>query len=157
MTTFSPDMAPADPFDLGRFISAQEGTYKNVVQELMSGQKLTHWMWFIFPQLNGLGTSATARHYAIKNLEEARKYLAHPVLGARLLECTKAVNGLQGRTALQIFNSPDNLKFCSSMTLFEQVAGPNSVFSFSLEKYYSGRRDTRTLALLQEACRGENN
>ena len=141
--------ATTDLFDLGRFLSAQDGTYNDVVQELKSGQKLTHWMWYVFPQFNGLGTSATARHYAIKSLEEARQYLEHPILGMRLLECTKTVNRLQGRTVLQIFGTPDNMKFCSSMTLFELVAGLKSEFSFALDKYCSGHRDTATLKLLQ--------
>jgi uncharacterized protein (DUF1810 family) len=142
-------MAIDDPFDPARFLSAQDGKYDEVVRELRSGQKVTHWMWYIFPQLSGLGSSATARHYAIQSLEQARSYLGHPVLGTRLLECTRIVNGLQGRTALQIFGSPDHLKFCSSMTLFELVAGSQSVFSFALDKYCSGRRDGATLKLLQ--------
>lgn len=90
-----------DPFDLGRFLSVQDGTYNGIFQELRSGKKLTHWMWYVFPQFNGLGTSATAKHYAIKSLDEARLYLDHPLLGGRLVECTKAVNQLRGRTALQ--------------------------------------------------------
>ncbi|CAH1087054.1 DUF1810 domain-containing protein [Candidatus Nitrotoga sp. 1052] len=141
--------ATTDPFDLGRFLSAQDGTYYDVVQELRSGQKLTHWMWYVFPLFNGLGTSATARHYSIKSLEEARQYLEHPILGVRLLECIKTVNRLQGRTVLQIFGTPDNMKFCSSMTLFELVAGSKSEFSFALDKYCSGYRDTATLKFLQ--------
>lgn len=140
-----------DPFDLGRFLSAQDGTYYDVGKELRSGQgqKQMHWMWYVFPQFNGLGTSATAGHYAIKSLEEARQYLEHPILGVRLLECTKIVNTLRGRTVLQIFGMPDNMKFCSSMTLFELVGGSKSEFSLALDKYCSGHRDTTTLKLLQ--------
>lgn len=137
-----------DPFDLGRFLSAQEGIYANVIKELKSGRKLTHWMWYVFPQLSGLGTSSTARQYAIRSLEEARCYLQHSVLGARLLECTRIINGLQGRTALQIFGVPDNMKFCSSMTLFELVATKDAEFSLALGKYFSGQRDSATLKLL---------
>jgi uncharacterized protein (DUF1810 family) len=142
-------MSATDPFDLGRFLSAQDGVYENAVRELRSGQKRSHWMWYVFPQIDGLGTSVTARRYAIKSLEEARRYLEHPILGARLLECTESVNRLEGRTALRIFGSPDDRKFCSSMTLFEAAAGPDSEFSLALDKYCSGRRDPATLKLLQ--------
>lgn len=138
-----------DPFDLARFLSAQEGSYADAVRELSSGRKRSHWMWYVFPQLDGLGASATARRYAIKSLAEARAYLEHPLLGARLRECATRVTGLQGRTALQIFGAPDHLKFCSSMTLFELVAGPDSEFSFALDKYCAGRRDPATLELLR--------
>lgn len=149
VTSSALDDTTTDPFDLGRFLSAQDGTYDDVVWELKSGQKLTHWMWYVFPQLSGLGTSSTARHFAIKSLEEARKYLEHPILGVRILECTKTVNRLQGRTTLQIFGAMDNMKFCSSMTLFELVAGSKSEFSFAIDKYCSGRRDTATQKLLK--------
>ncbi len=149
MTTYTLDMATDDPFDLGRFVSAQSGTYDEIVCELKSGQKVTHWMWYVFPQLSGLGSSATARHYAIGSLDEGRSYLEHPVLGARLLECTRIVNGLQGRTVLQIFGRPDNMKFCSSMTLFELIAAKNSEFSLALDNYCFGRRDAATLKLLK--------
>jgi len=137
----------ADPFELSRFLEAQQGIYEDALRELRSGRKRSHWMWFVFPQIDGLGASATTRHYAIKGLAEARSYLAHPVLGARILECTRAVNALQGRTAFEIFGTPDVLKFCSSMTLFELAAGPDSEFSRALDKYYSGRRDAATLEL----------
>ena len=140
-------VAAPDPFDLERFLPAQKDIYMDAIQGLRSGHKRTHWMWFIFPQLDGLGTSATARCYAINSLEEARAYLAHPILGARLMECTTTVNRLQGRTALQIFGAPDHMKFCSSMTLFER-AGSHTEFTFALEKYCNGR-DPVTLKLLQ--------
>lgn len=140
--------AAVDPFDPERFLSAQKDTYLDAIQELRSGQKRTHWMWFIFPQLDGLGTSATARHYGIKNLDEARSYLDHPILGARLVECTTTVNRLQGRTTLQIFGTPDHMKFCSSMTLFE-LAGSRTEFTFALDKYCNGR-DPVTLEVLQD-------
>lgn len=146
--TPGPASLQPDRFALGRFVAAQDGIYQDVLEELRAGRKRSHWMWFVFPQIDGLGTSATARRYAIKSRAEAREYLAHPVLGARLLECTRAVNGLQGRTAQQIFGSPDDRKFCSSMTLFELVAGADSEFSLALEKYHAGRRDPATLELL---------
>src|SRR5512134_731959 len=117
-----------DPYDLNRFISAQEGIYDRVLAELRGGQKRTHWMWYIFPQIDGLGHSPTTRHYAIKSLEEARRYLSHPVLGARLVECAESVLAVQGRSASDIFGYPDDMKLQSSMTLFARVAGPRSVF-----------------------------
>jgi uncharacterized protein (DUF1810 family) len=138
---------PHDPFDLSRFLQAQERVYADALRELREGQKRSHWMWFIFPQIDGLGVSSTARHYAIKSVGEARAYLAHPVLGARLLECTRAVNALEGRSLSRIFGTPDDLKFRSSMTLFEIVAGPGSEFSGALEKYCGGHRDEATLRL----------
>ena len=134
-----------DPYDLKRFICAQEGVYDRALAELRGGQKRSHWMWYIFPQIEGLGHSPTTRHYSIKSLEEARQYLAHPVLGARLVECTEAVLVVSGQTATDIFGHPDDWKLQSSMTLFEHVAGPHSVFERLLEKYYQGKRDARTL------------
>jgi uncharacterized protein (DUF1810 family) len=134
--------------DPGRFLLAQEGVYRQVLHELSQGRKRSHWMWYVFPQLDGLGHSAMACHYAIRSFDAAKLYLHHPVLGERLLECTRLVNGLQGRTLREIFGPPDDLKFCSSMTLFEQVAGPESVFSAALDKYCDGRRDGATLARL---------
>lgn len=143
--------ATPDIFNLERFLSAQKDSYAGAIQELRSGQKRSHWMWYIFPQLYGLGSSATARHYAIKSLEEARAYLTHPTLGARLVECSAIVNRLQGRSALQIFGTPDHMKFCSCMTLFELAADGSQVeFTLALEKYCSGR-DQLTLKLLQTA------
>ena len=138
-------------FDLDRFVRAQEPIMSQVQNELRQGRKVTHWMWFVFPQIDGLGSSETARRYAITSLDEARAYLQHPVLGARLLECTQSVAALQGRTAHQIFGFPDDRKFCSSMTLFELIAGADSAFSTALDKYYAGRRDPATLKLLQSA------
>jgi uncharacterized protein (DUF1810 family) len=136
----------SDPHDLGRFIQAQAGVYDTALAELRSGRKRSHWMWFVFPQIEGLGSSTTARRYAIRSLEEARAYLAHPLLGPRLLECTQAVNALQGLSAHRIFGSPDDLKFASSMTLFECVAAPVSPFSLAVDQVCGGRRDARTLA-----------
>jgi uncharacterized protein (DUF1810 family) len=137
-----------DPFDLARFTSAQATVYDRALAEVRSGRKRSHWMWFIFPQIDGLGFSSTAKHYAIKSAEEARQYLMHPVLGARLRECTEAVLAVSGRTASQIFGSPDDLKLRSCMTLFESVADANPVFGAVLDKYYGGERDARTLEIL---------
>ena len=137
-----------DPFNLARFVSAQEGVYKRALAEIRAGDKRTHWMWFIFPQIDGLGFSSTAKLYAIKSPEEARQYLAHPVLGPRLRECAEAVLAVEGRSAFDIFGSPDDLKLKSSMTLFETLAGQDAVFGQVLDKYYDGERDTRTLEIL---------
>jgi uncharacterized protein (DUF1810 family) len=138
-----------DPYDLNRFLSAQEGVYERALKELKAGEKRTHWMWFIFPQIEGLGHSPTAKRYSIKSLEEAREYLNHPVLGKRLLECTEAVVALRSGSLSEILGYPDDLKFKSSMTLFEKIAGPGSLFSAALEKYCHGERDGATLSLLE--------
>ncbi len=140
--------ASDDPYDLKRFITAQEGVYDRALVELREGLKRSHWMWFIFPQIEGLGFSSTSRHYSIKSLEEARQYLAHPVLGVRLLACAEAVLAVQGRSASEIFGYPDDMKLQSSMTLFELVSGTGSVFARVLDKYYQGKRDTRTLQIV---------
>ncbi|OBJ09539.1 DUF1810 domain-containing protein [Mycobacterium sp. 1465703.0] len=137
-----------DPFDLKRFVDAQAPVYGNVVGELRDGRKRSHWMWFVFPQLRGLGGSPTAVHYGISSLDEARAYLDHGVLGPRLRECTRLVNEVQGRSAGQIFGSPDDLKLCSSMTLFARAAEDNQDFIAVLEKYYDGRQDRLTLQRL---------
>ena len=134
--------------NLDRFTKAQERVYSDVLSELKDGRKRTHWMWFIFPQIDGLGFSSTAKLYAIKSLEEARQYLVHPVLGARLLECSEIVLGVEDRSVGEIFGSPDNLKLHSSMTLFSCVAEVGSVFDAVLDEYFQGRRDSRTLELL---------
>src|SRR3954451_18865691 len=110
-----------DSFSLARFIEAQESVYPAVLGELREGRKRTHWMWFVFPQIQGLGRSSTAQNYAISSIDEARAYLQHPVLGARLRECTQLVNAIEDRTVLEIFGSPDDLKFHSSMTLFAEA------------------------------------
>lgn len=138
--------------DLERFLHAQADIYPEVLGELRAGRKRTHWMWFIFPQLDGLGRSATARRYAIRDLDEARAYLAHPVLGARLLACTRLVNALPGQDAGTVFGPPDDLKFISSMTLFARAAGPASAFAAALAKFHGGRPDAATLARLDAAA-----
>ena len=140
----------ADSFDLERFTRAQAEIYPQVLAELGDGQKRTHWMWFIFPQIAGLGHSTTAQYYAIRGLAEARQYLDHPVLGPRLDECAEAVLAIQGRSALEIFGSPDNLKLRSCMTLFACITEPGSVFMRVLDQYFSGERDLRTLQLLEQ-------
>jgi uncharacterized protein (DUF1810 family) len=139
-----------DPFDLNRFTMAQERIYSAVLSELKSGRKRTHWMWFIFPQIDGLGHSSTAKHYAIKSIEEARAYINHPVLGTRLMECAEAVLAVEGRSVSEIFGYPDDMKLKSSMTLFASVTkDPHSVFLRVLDKYFQGKQDDRTLQLLE--------
>ena len=139
-----------DLFQLQRFVEAQGKIYSQVLLELRNGRKSSHWMWFIFPQLAGLGFSTTAKYYAIRSLDEAKAYLRHDILGRNLLECTQTVVTIQGRTAHDIFGSPDDLKLKSCMTLFEFVDGPDSIFSKVLDKFYSGERDDKTLRLLQK-------
>ena len=142
------DPAASQP-DLTRFIDAQNPVYDDVVAELRSGRKRTHWMWFIFPQLAGLGHSPTARHFAIHDLAEAGRYLTHPVLGARLVECAGILLQLEGRTAHDIFGSPDDIKLRSSMTLFATADAASRAFAEVLQKYFGAERDTRTLELLR--------
>ncbi len=141
-------MPNPDPYDLGRFLRAQEKVYDHVLAELRNGVKITHWMWFIFPQMEGLGYSPTSRYYSIKSGEEARQYLNHPVLGTRLRDCAEAVLAIHGRTAYEIFDSPDDMKLRSSMTLFACFAEPGSVFVCVLNKYFGGVQDRQTLHLL---------
>jgi len=142
-----------DPYDLARYVEAQAHCYARVLEELAAGEKASHWMWFIFPQLRGLGMSSTARRFGISGLEEARAYLAHPLLGGRLRECTRLVLAIEGRSANEIFGSPDDLKLRSCLTLFAQAAAPSPapetrVFGEALAKYYGGDPDPRTLELL---------
>jgi uncharacterized protein (DUF1810 family) len=147
-----------DPFNLERFISAQATAYQAARQELQRGRKQTHWMWFIFPQIEGLGQSPTSKLYSIKSQQEARQYLSHRLLGARLVECANILLELEGRSAHAIFGSPDDLKLKSSMTLFAQLEGQDSVFAKVLDMYFQGERDTRTVALLhQQGSRKEDN
>jgi uncharacterized protein (DUF1810 family) len=139
-----------EAFDLERFVTAQEPIFNTALEELRAGRKRSHWMWFIFPQLRGLGSSPTAQFYGIGSLEEARAYLAHPVLGPRLVVCTEVVLAVKGRDLHAIFGSPDDMKFCSSMTLFARDSGDaDSVFCRGLDLYCDGRMDERTLALLK--------
>ena len=135
--------------DLKRFVSAQDGVFAGVVDELRRGRKTGHWIWFIFPQVAGLGTSPTSQHYAIASLEEARAYLAHPVLGARLRECAGIVLATDGRTATEIFGALDAMKVRSSMTLFHRAAPDEPVFSQVLDRFYDGIPDQATDARLE--------
>ncbi|HEY2927722.1 DUF1810 domain-containing protein [Piscinibacter sp.] len=137
-----------DPHDLQRFVDAQDPVYARVKEELARGAKASHWMWFVFPQLKGLGRSAIAQHYGIASREEAQAYWRHPLLGPRLKECTELVLGVAGKTALQVFGSPDDLKFCSSMTLFERAVPAEPAFGRAIEKYFGGARDARTIGLM---------
>ncbi len=142
-------MAVEDPFDLQRFVVAQEPVFATALAELRAGRKRTHWMWFVFPQLRGLGHSAMAAFYGIASLDEARAYLAHPLLGPRLGECTGAVLGLATGALHDIFGSPDDLKFRSSMSLFALAAGEGaSLFRQALDRWCGGRPDPQTLRLL---------
>ena len=137
-----------DPHNLQRFVEAQDPVIEDVKSELRSGRKRTHWIWFVFPQMEGLGSSKMSRRFAISSREEAKAYLDHPVLGPRLLECTGIVNAVEGRSANDIFGSPDDLKFRSSMTLFDAVADDPTPFRMALEKYYGNEPDQKTLELL---------
>ena len=137
-----------DPHQLLRFVEAQDGVIDQVRRELQAGRKRTHWMWFVFPQIQGLGHSPTAEQFAITSLEEAEAYLAHPVLGARLRECTQLVNHVEGRSISQIFGYPDDMKFRSSMTLFAHATADNKVFQDALRKYFDGKEDPATVERL---------
>ncbi len=137
-----------DPFDLQRFVDAQSRVYDTVVGELRGGRKRTHWMWFVFPQLRGLGSSPTAVRFAISSIDEARAYLDHELLGARLRECAGLVARIEGRSAEEIFGWPDDMKLRSSMTLFARAADDNAEFVAVLEKFYGGEEDPATLARL---------
>ena len=138
----------ADPHDLARFLAAQEADHAQALAELRAGRKRTHWIWYVLPQLRGLGASGMSVRYGIGSLAEARAYLAHPVLGARLRECVAALNAHEGRSAEDILGAIDALKFRSSATLFAQAAGPDSVFQQALDRYFRGQPDPATLSLL---------
>jgi uncharacterized protein (DUF1810 family) len=146
--------AGADPFDLRRFVDAQDRVYDTVLAELRNGAKRSHWIWFVFPQLRGLGRSPTATRFGIASLDEARAYLAHPVLGPRLRECTRLVAAIDGSSADEIFGWPDNLKVRSSMTLFARATDePDQQGDFRavLDKFYNGEEDDATVTLLNTA------
>jgi len=138
-----------DRFELSRFVQAQQSIYVQAVAELRAGHKRSHWMWFIFPQMAGLGHSAMARRYAISSIGEAKAYLHHPVLGARLRECSALVLAAADRSAHEIFGSPDDMKFRSCMTLFRRAHPAEPIFAQCLEKYFMGEADPRTLHLLE--------
>jgi uncharacterized protein (DUF1810 family) len=143
----------SDPFSLSRFEAAQDesGTYERAVLELRAGRKRSHWMWFVFPQLYGLGRSPMAQRYAISSLAEARAYLEHPVLGARLIECTRIVAELRGASAQDVFGVTDATKLRSSMTLFARICSKDSVFHIVLARYFDGQHDVNTQARLESA------
>jgi uncharacterized protein (DUF1810 family) len=138
--------------DLARFVEAQEGTYQQALDEIRSGAKRSHWMWYVFPQFEGLGRSPASRRYAIRSLDEAAAYLAHPVLGPRLIECAEAVLGIQDRSALDIFGWPDDMKLRSCATLFARVSNEGSVFHRVIDKYFGGEPDGHTLRLIELAA-----
>jgi uncharacterized protein (DUF1810 family) len=138
-----------DPFELNRFVEAHERDYSRALDEIRSGRKRSHWMWYIFPQFRGLGFSSTSQHYAIKSVDEAKAYLSHPVLGARLSEICEVLLQIENKTAHEIFGSPDDLKLHSCATLFANVSPPGSVFHRILAKYYAGNLDAKTESLLR--------
>jgi uncharacterized protein (DUF1810 family) len=139
---------PEDPHDLIRFVEAQERHYEQALAEIKGGRKRTHWMWYIFPQIDGLAFSSTSKRYSIKSGEEAKAFLRHPVLGPRLFECMEGVLRIEGRSAAEIFGPPDDLKLRSCATLFASVSSPESIFERVIDKYYQGGRDGKTLQLL---------
>lgn len=143
-------METSDRFALSRFLRAQENSYETALAELRRGAKSSHWMWFIFPQIAGLGSSPTAQLYAIKSREEAATYIAHPILGPRLIACAEALLAVESKSASEIMGYPDDLKLCSSATLFAEVSQPGSVFHRLLDKFFNGKADSQTLALLAE-------
>lgn len=141
-------MTAPDPFNLERFVAGQAVNYDDAVAELRRGAKTSHWIWYVFPQLKGLGFSRSSSFYGIASLDEARAYLQHPVLGARLLECVALVQAAHGRTISQILGSPDDLKFHSSMTLFALAAPGQPAFQAALDHFFDGNRDAGTVRLL---------
>lgn len=141
---------PNDPFDLKRFTRSQEDIYDNVLAQLKNGRKRSHWMWYIFPQIDGLGFSPTTRYYSIKSKEEAQDYLHHPILGPRLRECAMILLETEGLSASVIFGFPDNMKLKSSMTLFASVSEEGSIFKLVLKKFFNGKSDEKTIRLLEK-------
>ena len=140
-----------EPYDLQRFVRAQEGDYNAALAEIRGGRKRSHWMWYIFPQFDGLGMSPTSRQYSVKSLAEAKAFLSHPVLGPRLLECAEAALAVDGRTAEEIFGYPDDMKLRSCATLFAAVSPADSVFHRIIDKYFHGEADAKTLRLIAAA------
>nr|WP_290224814.1 DUF1810 domain-containing protein [Trichocoleus desertorum] len=144
-----------DPYDLNRFVQAQKDDYERALAEIKSGRKRSHWMWYIFPQFEGLGFSTTSKHYSIKSLAEAQAYLSHPILGPRLIACTEAALKVEGQSAYQIFGSPDDMKLRSCATLFASVSPEGSVFHQLLDKFFQGDRDDKTLHLLDVVSKNQ--
>jgi uncharacterized protein (DUF1810 family) len=151
MSDASASRAAGDPFDLSRFVDAQNAEYSQALAEIKSGRKQSHWMWYIFPQFDGLGFSWITKQYSIKSVAEAEAYLHHPLLGPRLLECAEAVVNVEGRSAHEIFGFPDDLKLRSCATLFAYVSPADSVFERLLKKYFDGTPDDKTLDLIASA------
>ena len=138
-----------DPYDLNRFLEAQATNYADALAELRAGRKRSHWMWYVFPQIAGLGNSAMSARYSIRSEDEARAYLAHPILGPRMIECVEALLAIENRSARDIMGSPDDLKLRSSATLFAEVSEPGSVFERVVNQYYSSDPDAKTLEILR--------
>lgn len=155
MTDVFHDANTSDPYDLNRFLQAQKNDYQRALSEIQSGRKRSHWMWYIFPQYDGLGFSSTSKRYAIKSVAEAEAYLRHPVLGPRLLQCAEAAIGVEGRSASEVFGSPDDMKLRSFATLFATVSPAGSVFEQVLQKFFRGVRDEKTLRLMGVESRAE--
>jgi uncharacterized protein (DUF1810 family) len=141
----------SDLYNLARFLKAQGPVYEQAIAEIRAGRKRSHWMWYVFPQFKGLGSSPTSIHYAIGSAHEAAAYLGHPILGPRLMECSEATLQLENRSALEIFGSPDDLKLRSSSTLFAAVSPEGSVFHRIIDKYFDGEQDVRTIELMARA------
>jgi len=137
-----------DPYGLSRFIEPQDADYEQALAEIRSGRKRSHWMWYVFPQFTGLGSSPTSMHYAIKSRDEAEAYLSHPIIGRRLVECAETVLQIRERSAFEVFGSPDDMKLRSSATLFASVSAEGSVFHRLIDQYFDGRRDDRTIELM---------
>ena len=148
MAEHQPFSSEVDPHDLDRFVQAQAHDYVQALSEIRNGQKRSHWMWYIFPQFDGLAFSSTSRRYSIKSMAEAEAYLRHPILGPRLLESARAALGVEGRSALEVFGTPDDMKLRSSATLFASVSPPGSVFEQLLDRYFDGEPDDTTLRLM---------
>jgi uncharacterized protein (DUF1810 family) len=151
MTSLTDAQQSDDPFDLSRFVQAQAETYEHALSEIQSGRKRTHWMWYIFPQIDGLAFSSTSKYYSIKSTDEARAYLDHPVLGPRLRQCAEAALATADRSATAIFGNPDDLKLRSCATLFASISASGSVFQRVLEKFFEGVSDPKTLIILDSA------
>ena len=141
-----------DPHGLSRFIEAQDVDYEHALDEIRAGKKRSHWMWYVFPQFTGLGSSPTSMRYAIKSCDEAEAYLAHPILGRRLAECAEAVLQIRDRSAFEVFGSPDDMKLRSSATLFASLSPEESVFHRIIDKYFDGKRDDRTIELMERSA-----
>lgn len=156
MSTIEKTNKTTDPYNFNRFIQAQERDYIRALSEVNNGRKKSHWMWYIFPQFEGLSSSTTSKRYSIKSIAEAKAYLNHPILGTRLKECAKAVLCVENRSAQDIFDSPDDMKLKLCATLFAYISPSGSVFEQLLDKYYQGERDAKTIHLLEKGRTSQN-